>query len=97
MQSQTIVQRERHVSICSRYARKEIAIMSFAEPNESGTSAYALDTMSIRVLESWREELERGSGGDHDLLYTFALPTTWPQVLAWIKLLAKVQTGELQP
>lgn len=37
--------------------------MSFAEPNMSGTSAYALDTRSIRVLESWREELERGSGG----------------------------------
>jgi len=36
--------------------------MSFAEPNESGTSAYALDTWSISVLESWQEELERGSG-----------------------------------
>jgi hypothetical protein len=77
--------------------RKDIAIMSFAEPNESGTSAYALDTWSISVLESWQEELERGSGGDHDLSYTFALPATWPQVLAWIKLLAKVHTGELQP
>jgi len=88
---------EQHVSICSRYARKEIAIMSFAEPNMSGTSAYALDTRNIRVQESWREELEQGSGGDHDLPYTFALQATWPQMLAWIKLLAKVHTGELQP
>ena len=71
--------------------------MSFAEPNKSGTSAYALDTRGIRVLESWREELERGSGGDHDLPYTFALPATWLQALAWIKLLAKVYIGELQP
>lgn len=71
--------------------------MSFAEPNKSGTSAYALDTRSIRVLESWREELERGSGGDHDLPYIFALPATWLQAHAWIKLLAKVHTAELQP
>jgi hypothetical protein len=97
MQSQTIVQQERHISICSRYDRKEIAIMSFAEPNKSGTSAYALDTRSIRVLESWREELERGSGGNHDLPYTFAFPATSQQALAWIKLLAKVHIGELQP
>jgi hypothetical protein len=71
--------------------------MSFAEPNKSGTSAYALDTRSIRVLESWREELERGSGGNHDLPYTFAFPATSQQALAWIKLLAKVHIGELQP
>ena len=71
--------------------------MSFAEPNKSGTSAYAFDTTSIRVLESWREELELGSGGDLDLPYTFALPVTWLQSLAWINLLAKVHTGELQP
>ncbi len=71
--------------------------MSFAEPNERVTSANALDTRSISALESCREELERGSGGDHDLLYTFALPTTWPQILAWIMLLAKVHTGELKP
>ncbi|MGA7411720.1 MAG: hypothetical protein WBW33_14675, partial [Bryobacteraceae bacterium] len=80
-----------------RYAGKEISIMSFAEPNKSGTSAYALDTRSIRVLEGWREELERGSGGDHDLPYIFALPATWLQAHAWIKLLAKVHTAELQP
>ena len=71
--------------------------MSFAEPNKSGTSAYALDTRSIRVQDSRREELERGSGGDLDLPYTFALPATWLQAHAWIKLLAKVHTAELQP
>lgn len=46
-------------------------------------------------LEKRRIELERGPGGDHDLPYTFALPESWPQVLAWMKLLAKVHNGEL--
>ena len=47
-------------------------------------------------LEKRREELERGAGGDHDLPYRFILPTSLPQVLAWVKLLARVQQGDLQ-
>ena len=46
-------------------------------------------------LEKRREELERGAGGDHDLPYRFILPTSLPQVLAWVKLLARVQQGDL--
>jgi hypothetical protein len=73
-----------------------IALPARPSSNESGMSAYALGTRSISVLGSWREELEGESGGDHDLLYTFTLPATWPQVLAWIRLLAKVHTGAIQ-
>lgn len=40
---------------------------------------------------------ERGAGGDHDLPYTFALPASMPQVLAWMRLLGKVHRGELEP
>ncbi len=47
-------------------------------------------------LEKRREELERGAGGDHDLPYRFTLPTSMPQVLAWVQVLARVQQGDLQ-
>jgi hypothetical protein len=45
-------------------------------------------------LDRRREELERGAGGDHDLPYRFRLPTSTPQVLAWVKLLVRVQRGD---
>ena len=48
-------------------------------------------------LEQRREELERGAGGDHDLPYQFTLPTAMPQVLAWVKLLARVERRDFQP
>ena len=56
-------------------------------PDESGMSP----------LDKRREELERGAGGDHDLPYRFTLPTSMPQVFAWVKLLARVQQGDFQP
>jgi hypothetical protein len=56
-------------------------------PDESGMSS----------LDKRREELERGAGGDHDLPYRFTLPTSLPQVFAWVKLLARVQQGDFQP
>ena len=51
----------------------------------------------FNTLEKKRLEREMGPGGDHDLPYTFILPTSTPQVLAWMRLLAQVQSGELQP
>ena len=56
-------------------------------PDESGMSP----------LDKRREELERGAGGDHDLPYRFTLPTSLPQVFAWVKLLARVRQGDFQP
>ena len=44
-----------------------------------------------------RLELELGTQGDHDCPYTFMLPNNMPQVLAWMKLLARVHDGELKP
>ena len=46
-------------------------------------------------LDKRREELERGVGSDHDRPYRFTLPTSMPQVLAWVKLLGRVQQGDL--
>jgi hypothetical protein len=52
---------------------------------------------SMDVLDRRRLEVEFGTPHDHDTLYTFTLPTSLPQVHAWMKLLAKVQDGELLP
>jgi hypothetical protein len=48
----------------------------------------------IRLM---REKLEWSTGDGYDTLYTFTLPVSMPQVLAWTRLLAKVQRGELIP
>jgi hypothetical protein len=55
------------------------------------------DENCLSELYKRREELERGAGGDHDLPYRFTLPTSMPQVLGWVKLLVRVQQGDLQP
>lgn len=59
---------------------------------ESRSSLYG---SSSTLLEKRREELERGAGGDHDHSYRFMLPASLPQVLDWVKLLARVQQGDL--
>ena len=64
-----------------------IAVVTKPSQDESGRSA----------LNKRRENLEYGVGGNHDLPYQFTLPTSLPQVLAWVKLLARVQHGDLQP
>ena len=68
--------------------------------NERGASA-ALSELSLSVsgaspLDKRREDLECGAGGDYDTPYQFALPLSMPQVLAWLKLQARVQQGDLQ-
>ena len=74
-----------------------IAVAIEPSPNQSSWEAQSLDERGSSVLERRRGELEQGAGGDQDLPYWFTLPTAMPQVLAWVKLLAKVQHGEFQP
>ena len=74
-----------------------IAVSTRTRLDESGIAPHAVDESSVRSLEKRRTELEQGVGGDLDLPYRFNLPTSMPQVLAWVKLLAKVQNGALQP
>ena len=52
---------------------------------------------SMSFLDMRRLESELGTPGDHDTPYTFTLPTSMPQALAWTKLLAKVHAGEVEP
>jgi hypothetical protein len=51
---------------------------------------------SMNSSEIKRLEFELTGAGDHDEPYTFALPTYMPQLLAWMKLQARVRNGELE-
>ena len=65
--------------------------------NERSAGARSLNESSMSILDRRRIDAEYGAASDHDLPYSFALPQSWPQVLAWTRLLAKVQTGALSP
>jgi hypothetical protein len=56
----------------------------------------SLPVGSASSLNKQREELEQGEGGDCGLPYRFTLPTSMPQILAWVKLQMRVQQGDLQ-
>jgi hypothetical protein len=77
--------------------RGSIAVISQPSVNECVGEGSALENRGMSALERRREELESGPGGDHDLPYSFSLPLSLPQVLAWMTLLARVHRGELHP
>ena len=77
--------------------RGAVAVSSQPAVNERGGEGSVLESRGMSALERRREELESGPGGDHDLPYSFSLPISLPQVLAWMTLLARVQRGELHP
>ncbi|HEX9133928.1 MAG TPA: hypothetical protein VF844_16675, partial [Ktedonobacteraceae bacterium] len=58
-----------------------IAVVTEALLGESSGELQTLDERGISALEKRGGELERGTGGDHDLPYRFTLPTAMPQVL----------------
>ncbi len=64
---------------------------------ESIATTGTAESLGMSVLDKKRLEFELGLGGDHDVPYSFALPAYMPQVLAWMRLLARVQRGELVP
>jgi hypothetical protein len=64
---------------------------------ERSTGTYALVEKDVSILERRRGETECGAGSDHDLPYVFTLPSSWTQVSAWLRLLARVHAGELLP
>ena len=61
------------------------------------TTTGAPESNCLSLLDKKRLEIELGPGGDHDESYNFALPVSMPQVLAWMRLLARVHRGELEP
>ena len=73
------------------------AVLSQEPVHVGGGGETVLLSSGANAFERRREELESGSGGDHDLPYCFSLPLSVPQVLAWMSLIARVQRGEVQP
>jgi hypothetical protein len=65
------------------------------------STAITVDQLWDKHCMSWanvsRLEIELGSGGDHDCPYTWSQPTSRSEVLAWTKLLARGERGELEP
>lgn len=73
------------VALVDTHAREERPISQPAYPGSMG------------FLDQRRLQIEMGSAGDHDTPYCFALPGSTPQLLAWTRLLVRMQAGELQP
>jgi len=92
--------REMTPEVSARRARTRtgtlVAAGTTPPSTESSILPHAPAEWSSSILESRRLELERGAGGDHDSPYTFALPLSMPQTLAWVELLVKVQQGALE-
>lgn len=70
-----------------------IAVATNACLNESSNPAGFQYERTMSSLDRRRLEVELGTGGDHDVPYTFALPPAMPQVLAWMMLLTRVHRG----
>ena len=74
-----------------------IAAAIYSSAKESSRAGNGLDGRGTSDRERSQRGRESGAGDDHDVPYTFALPSSMPQVLAWARLLARVERGELQP
>jgi len=74
-----------------------IAVSTRTRLDERARAAHAPSERSTSSLERRRLEHELGAGGDHDVPYHFALPLSLPQVLAWMRLMGRVQRGEVEP
>lgn len=74
-----------------------IAVSTLAVSNATSLLNPLRAESGMSALERRRLELERGAGGDHNCPYRFTLPGSMHQVLAWTKLLARRERGELVP
>jgi hypothetical protein len=67
-----------------------------AAQDTGNPQAQALVQSRESFLDRRRTALEGGAGGDHDLPYRFSLPAAMPQLLAWVRLLTRVEHGDLR-
>jgi hypothetical protein len=74
-----------------------IAVSHGTRLDESGRATHVPCERSVGSLEWRRLEQELGAGGDHDVPYHFTFPLSMPQVLAWLRLLGRLQRGEIEP
>ena len=89
---------EQHVAMRDAQAAQQGAlnVTSFPLQEPIATTGTA-EGLGKSMLDQKRLEIELGPEGDHDVPYSFALPVSMPQVLVWMRLLAKVQRGQLVP
>ena len=71
--------------------------VSSIEPTNPVIVETRVNNQESNLIRQMREKLEWSRGDGYDTLYTFALPVSMPQALAWARLLVKVQRGELIP
>jgi hypothetical protein len=74
-----------------------IGAVTEPELSQSSRGGNDPDGGGMSALDRKRLELESGPGADHDVPYRFTLPASMPQVLTWMRLLAQVHRGEIQP
>ena len=79
----------------ARQRMAAIAVATQPAVNESSRQVNNLVGRGMSSLERRWLELELGPGGDHDVPYSLVLPVSMPQVLAWMRLLARRERGEL--
>lgn len=75
--------------------RQVTAVATDASRREQSTTTGFAGSGNTYSLERKRLEIEGGPGGDHDTAYRFTPPISTPQLLAWIRLQARIQAGEL--
>jgi hypothetical protein len=56
-----------------------------------------LEGKSLNTVEVARLELELSDAPDHDEAYVFTMPVTMKEWKAWVNLMLKVRSGELEP
>jgi hypothetical protein len=81
-------------------SRESIGILepsTVEEQDGHGKMRKTLSEGSLDMLDRRRLEIELGVPGDHDILYTFSLPTSPAQTIAWLNLLNREHHEELQP
>jgi hypothetical protein len=83
----------REQGVRENQGRAYIAVTTNTWLNESSKAAGVLYERDMSSLDMRRLEVELGAGGDHDIPYAFALPPSMPQVLAWMRLLTNVHSG----
>jgi hypothetical protein len=77
--------------------RRSTSVAIESSLREHHLTSHSAGASSISLLDQKRLQIEQGPGGDHDTPYRFSLPISSPQLLAWTRLLVRVQAGDLRP
>jgi hypothetical protein len=88
-----------HIRVFLFTSPEEMDVMLSQANQELLSTAITTDQLWDRHRVSWIEvrrlEMELGSGGDHDQPYTWGLTPSNARLLAWMKLRALRERGEL--